>query len=157
MIGFQCPPILFITYVMGQWSTDTFLLLFQVDVSFTFVMTLTLGLVLVTKLVVIHFCPNKKKQKIMKITITGALANIGKPLSEILIKNGHHLTIISNDSQKAKEIEALGAKAAIGSVADVAFLTKAFQNADAIYTMVPPNWGVTDYRQYIAQIGENYL
>jgi len=93
----------------------------------------------------------------MKITITGALGNISKPLAEILIKNGHHLTIISNDSQKAKEIEALGAKAAIGSVADVAFLTKAFKNGDAIYTMVPPNWGVTDYRQYIAQIGENYL
>jgi uncharacterized protein YbjT (DUF2867 family) len=93
----------------------------------------------------------------MKITLTGSLGNIGKPLAEILIKNGHEVTIISNDSKKLSEIEALGAKAAIGSISDVAFLTDAFKGADAIYTMVPPNWGVSNYRQYIAETGKNYL
>ncbi|PWT79127.1 MAG: NAD-dependent dehydratase [Bacteroidetes bacterium] len=93
----------------------------------------------------------------MKITITGSLGKISKPLAEILIKNANDVTIISNDPKKAKEIESLGAKAAIGSVADIRFLTQAFQGADAAYTMVPPNWKVPDYRKYIAQIGENYL
>jgi uncharacterized protein YbjT (DUF2867 family) len=93
----------------------------------------------------------------MKITLTGSLGNISKPLAEILIKNGHEVTIISNDSKKVSDIEALGAKAAIGSVSDVAFLTDAFKGADAVYTMVPPNWGVSNYRQYIAETGKNYL
>jgi uncharacterized protein YbjT (DUF2867 family) len=93
----------------------------------------------------------------MKITLTGSLGNISKPLAEILIKNGHEVTIISSDSKKVGDIEALGAKAAIGSVSDARFLTDAFKGADAIYTMVPPNWGVSNYRQYIAETGKNYL
>src|SRR5260221_9839428 len=55
------------------------------------------------------------------------------------------------------QIEALGAKAAIGSVSHIAFLTDAFKGADAIYTMVLPNWGVSNYRKYIAETGKNYL
>jgi uncharacterized protein YbjT (DUF2867 family) len=93
----------------------------------------------------------------MKITLTGSLGNISKPLAEILIKKDHEITIISSDTKKIIDIEALGAKAAIGSVSDIAFLTDAFKGADAIYTMVPPNWGVSNYRQYIAETGKNYL
>ncbi len=93
----------------------------------------------------------------MKITLTGSLGNISKPLADILIKNGHEVTIISSDSKKLSAIEALGAKAAIGSISDVSFLTKSLKDADAIYTMVPPNWGVSNYRQYIAESGKNYL
>jgi uncharacterized protein YbjT (DUF2867 family) len=93
----------------------------------------------------------------MKITLTGSLGHISRPLAEILIKNGHEVTIISSKSKKLNEIKALGARPAIGSVSDVAFLTGAFQGADAIYTMVPPNWGVSHYRLYIAETGKNYL
>jgi uncharacterized protein YbjT (DUF2867 family) len=92
----------------------------------------------------------------MKFTLTGSLGNIGKPLAEILIKAGHDLTIISNAPDMQAKIEALGAKAAIGSVADTAFLTNSFTGADAVYTMVPYNFGATDYRQYVAGIGNNY-
>lgn len=92
----------------------------------------------------------------MKIILTGSLGNINKPLAEILINNGHEVTIISTDQKKVNDIEALGAKAAIGSVSDVAFLTRTFEGADAVYTMVPPNWGVTNYKKYIAQTGKNY-
>ncbi len=93
----------------------------------------------------------------MKITLTGSTGNISKPLAEMLIKNGHDVTIISSDSKKRSVIEALGAKAAIGSISDVSFLTNSFTGADAIYTMVPPNWGVSNYRQYIAESGKHYL
>lgn len=93
----------------------------------------------------------------MKITLTGSLGNISKPLAEILVKNGHEVIVISSDSKKINDITALGAKAAIGSVLDVAFLTDAFKGADAIYTMVPPNWETGNYRQYIAETGKHYL
>jgi uncharacterized protein YbjT (DUF2867 family) len=92
----------------------------------------------------------------MKITITGSLGNISKPLAETLIAQGHDITIISSDPEKTAPIEALGARAAIGTIADAGFLAAAFQGADAIYTMVPPNWSVSNYRQYIAGTGKIY-
>jgi uncharacterized protein YbjT (DUF2867 family) len=96
------------------------------------------------------------KQKIMKLVIAGSLGNISKPLAQILVEKGHDVTVISKDAEKVGQIEAVGANAAIGSVSDTAFLTSAFKGADAIYTMVPPNWSVGNYRQYIGETGIHY-
>ena len=92
----------------------------------------------------------------MKYVLTGSLGNISKPLAERLIAAGHNVTVISSKSDKTAQIEALGGKAAIGSVDDVPFLTTTFSGADAVYTMVPPNFGSGDWKKYIAGIGENY-
>ncbi|QNK61491.1 NAD(P)H-binding protein [Pedobacter sp. PAMC26386] len=92
----------------------------------------------------------------MKITLTGSLGNISKPLAQLLISSGHQVTIISSSADKTQAIEALGAAAAIGSIDDVNFLTKAFTNADAIYVMCPPNFGTDNYRTYLSAIGEKY-
>jgi len=92
----------------------------------------------------------------MKYVVTGSLGNISKPLAQKLIDAGHSVTIISSKTEKTSQIEALGAKAAIGSVEDTGFLTKTFTGADAVYTMVPPNFGAVDWKKYIAGIGENY-
>jgi uncharacterized protein YbjT (DUF2867 family) len=92
----------------------------------------------------------------MKFIVTGSLGNISKPLAEKLVAAGHSVTVVSSKADKTAQIEALGAKAAIGSVDDVAFLTKTFTGADAVYTMVPPNFGAGDWKKYIAGIGENY-
>lgn len=74
----------------------------------------------------------------MKITITGSLGHISKPLTQELVQKGHAVTVISSKPEKQKDIEALGAKAAIGSVEDVQFLASAFSGADAVYCMEPP-------------------
>lgn len=92
----------------------------------------------------------------MKITLTGSLGNISKPLTEILVKAGHQVTVISSNAARAEEIKGLGAIPAIGQVTDVQFLTKAFTGADAVYTMVPPNFGAAQWKNYIAGIGQNY-
>lgn len=92
----------------------------------------------------------------MKITVTGSLGNISKPLATTLIKAGHEVSIISSSEDKRAAIEALGATALIGSVSDAAFLTRAFAGADAVYTMVPPNFAAPDFRAYANQAGQNY-
>jgi uncharacterized protein YbjT (DUF2867 family) len=92
----------------------------------------------------------------MKYVVTGSLGNISKPLAEKLVAAGHDVMVVSSKAEKAEQIEALGAKAAIGSVEDVGFLTEAFMDADAVYTMVPPHFGASDWKKYIAGIGENY-
>lgn len=92
----------------------------------------------------------------MKYVVTGSLGNISKPLAEKLVAEGHDVTIVSSSPEKAAAIEKLGAKAAIGTVKDVAFLSKVFTGADAVYTMIPPFFGAPDWKKYIAGIGENY-
>lgn len=77
----------------------------------------------------------------MKITVTGSLGNIGKNLIPLLTGAGHEVTAISSNIERKKDIEALGAKAAIGSVSDSSFLTAAFSGADAVFAMTPPNLG----------------
>lgn len=92
----------------------------------------------------------------MNITLTGSLGNISKPLTEILVKAGHQVTVISSNADRTDEIKALGAAPAIGQVTDLPFLTQAFKGADAVYTMVPPNFGAAQWKNYIAGIGQNY-
>jgi len=78
------------------------------------------------------------KNSNMKLVITGSLGHISKPLAATLIQQGHAVTVISSKPEKQKEIEALGAKAAIGRLEDPAFLTATFTGADAVYCMQPP-------------------
>src|SRR5579871_2974475 len=96
----------------------------------------------------------------MKIVLTGSLGNIGKPLTKILVGHGHSVTVISSKADRQAEIEALGAGAAIGSVEDEDFVTRAFSGADAVYTMLPPspNFRKPDFDlpAYAKQVGSNY-
>ncbi len=80
--------------------------------------------------------------------ITGATGNTGKPIAEILLKNGKNVTIISRDADKVKELTEKGAKAAIGDLTDSDFLSETFKNATAVYAMVPPNFIVEDFSAY---------
>ncbi len=73
----------------------------------------------------------------MKIILTGSLGPISRPLAIKLVGKGHQVTVISSNKDKQKEIENLGAKAAIGSIDDVGFLTETFLGADVAYLMEP--------------------
>lgn len=92
----------------------------------------------------------------MKYVITGGAGHISKPLAEKLLAAGHTVTIIGRNAENLKELIAKGAKPAIGSVEDVKFLTETFKGADAVYTMVPPNFAPADWKTWIGQIGTNY-
>jgi len=92
----------------------------------------------------------------MKYVVLGSLGNVSKPLAEKLVAAGHSVTVVSSKPEKVDQIKALGAKPAIGLVEDVVFLTKTFKGADAVYTMVPPNFGASNWKQYIALIGKNF-
>jgi uncharacterized protein YbjT (DUF2867 family) len=95
----------------------------------------------------------------MKITVTGSLGNISKPLTAGLVRKGHQVTVISSNPGNREKIEAIGAAAAIGSLEDADFVAGAFAGADAVYTMVPPNNYFDpnlDLLAYYRGIGENY-
>ena len=92
----------------------------------------------------------------MKITTTGSLGNVAKPLVKKLVAAGHEVTVITSKADRQGEIVALGAKAAVGSISDATFLTEAFKDADAVYTMMPPSMGTSNLIQNIAGAGEAY-
>jgi len=96
----------------------------------------------------------------MKIVLTGSLGHITKPLARELIWNDHAVTVISSRAEMEKEIEALGASAAIGRLEDVDFLTTTFEGADAVYCMTPmPNlWDArVDLVAYYQVFGPKYF
>ena len=98
----------------------------------------------------------------MNIVLTGSLGRIGKPLAQELVQKGHTITVISSHSERQQDIEALGAKAAIGSMHDAAFLAAAFKGADIVYLMETLEAVGSffdqqlDFIATISQIGRNY-
>jgi uncharacterized protein YbjT (DUF2867 family) len=86
--------------------------------------------------IVTDFC-NIKKNKTMNIIVTGSLGNISKPLTALLVQQGHSVTVVSSNPGRQKDIEAMSARAAIGSLEDADFLAGTFQGADIIYLMEP--------------------
>jgi len=93
----------------------------------------------------------------MKYVLTGSTGHITKPLAQQLIAAGHNVSIISSKAERAAEIEALGAKALIGTVADSSFLAQSFVGADAVYLMIPPNFGVSDWFAHQQEVTHHFI
>lgn len=92
----------------------------------------------------------------MNYVITGGAGNISKPLASALLSAGHQVTVIGRSAANLEPLKAAGAKTAIGSIEDPAFLAQAFAGADAVYTMVPPNHNPTNWKNWIGSIGVHY-
>lgn len=92
-----------------------------------------------------------------KYVITGALGHISRPIVTGLVKEGHHVTVITSNAERVAEIESMGAQAAVGSVTDMAFLTETFKDADAAYLMIPPNFAVPHFLTYAREVADNYI
>lgn len=93
----------------------------------------------------------------MKITVTGSLGNISKPLTQLLVAQGHTVTVVSSDAAKAGAIATLGAVPAIGSLTDPDFLTAAFSGADAAYVMLPMSYTEADQSAYTKKLIGSYI
>jgi uncharacterized protein YbjT (DUF2867 family) len=92
----------------------------------------------------------------MKYVITGGAGHTSKPIVLALLDAGQEVKVIGRNADNLKELVDKGAQAAIGSVEDLDFLKKSFADADAAYTLVPPNLRVADWKGYITQVGINY-
>lgn len=93
----------------------------------------------------------------MKVTVTGSLGNVSRILIEKLVASGHTVKVISSRPDRVKEIERLGAIPSIGSLEDAEFVSQSFKDADAVYTMVPPDFSIPDYYAFSDRIHQNYV
>jgi uncharacterized protein YbjT (DUF2867 family) len=89
--------------------------------------------------------------------ITGASGNIGKILSKELLAHGMNVRVIGRSAEKLQELVALGAKSLTGDVNDRAFVTKAFQDADAVFCLLTANLHADNVRAEQKNIADNFL
>ena len=93
----------------------------------------------------------------MKIVVSGSLGHIGRPLTQLLVENDHHVTVISSRAERIVEIIELGAIPAYGTLEDADFLVETFEGADAVFCMEPPvdffdkNLDIISYYKGIAE------
>ena len=84
------------------------------------------------------------------------MGNVSRGLIEKLVAGAHEVKVISTNAEKATEIEKLQAIPLIGSLEDASFVSDSFGDAHAVYTMVPPNFAVSDYYGFADRVHENY-
>ena len=88
------------------------------------------------------------------ITIMGASGNTGKIIAESLLKNGEKVRVLGRSAERLKELERQGAEVMIGDATDAAHLSDAFRGAEAVYTLIPPHPGSTDFRAHQHRISQ---
>jgi uncharacterized protein YbjT (DUF2867 family) len=92
----------------------------------------------------------------MQFVVTGAAGHVSKPLTELLLARGHKVTVIGRKAENIAGLVRLGAKAAVGDLQDVPFLTTIFRDADGVYLMVPPSWHASDLKAISTAIAEGF-
>jgi uncharacterized protein YbjT (DUF2867 family) len=91
------------------------------------------------------------------IAITGATGNIGSKITLDLISKGEKVRCIARGADKLEGLAGKGADTAAVDLADTGALTSAFSGAEAAFVMIPPNYGVSDFRAYQNAVGESIV
>lgn len=75
--------------------------------------------------------------------IMGATGNTGSAVAETLLSWKQPVRIVVRSADKAASWKAKGAEIAVASLDDVSALAKAFEGANGLYLLVPPNYGAS--------------
>ena len=90
--------------------------------------------------------------------VLGATGHTGSVVAETLLARKQSVRIIVRSSEKGASWKAKGAEVAIASLDDAPALAKAFQGAQGLYLLVPPNYGASawlaEQRQRMDQAAE---
>jgi len=89
--------------------------------------------------------------------IMGATGNVGGGIAEKLLAEGKNIRAIGRSTEKLQPLIGKGAEVAAGDVTDAAFLKKAFDGAEAVFFMIPPNFQADNFRVYQNGIIDNAI
>jgi uncharacterized protein YbjT (DUF2867 family) len=99
----------------------------------------------------------QRKEDDLKFVITGAAGHVSKPLTELLVRNGRAVTVVGRSHENLKGLVDQGAKAAVGNMLDVLFLSRIFEGAAGVYLMLPPMWDADDQKQLSKTYAEGFV
>ncbi|GAB4379601.1 MAG: NAD(P)H-binding protein [Elainellaceae cyanobacterium] len=89
----------------------------------------------------------------MTIAITGATGNTGGRIAQRLIEAGADVTVLVRNPEKLHPVIRQNAIVHQGSLEDTQFVIEATQGTEALYWVVPYNFGALDFRAYQRQLG----
>ena len=87
-----------------------------------------------------------------RIVVLGATGTVGSKISEILLNEDHHVTLVTRNPEKLERFRNLGAEIIDGDMSDVDTLTNALKNADSAFVLLPDNVKAENTRAYQRQI-----
>jgi uncharacterized protein YbjT (DUF2867 family) len=77
--------------------------------------------------------------------VLGATGHTGGVVADTLLSRKHPVRIIVRSADKGAAWKAKGAEVAVASLDEVSSLTKAFEGANGVYLLVPPNYGASTW------------
>ena len=83
-----------------------------------------------------------------KIVVLGATGTVGRKVSELLLRDGHHVTMVARRTKPLDTLRDADASIVAGDVTDVALLTELFADADSAFLILPDNVKAEDFRAY---------
>ena len=87
-----------------------------------------------------------------KIVILGATGTVGSKISEILLNEGHQVTLVARHTEKLEKYRNQGAEVIAGDITDLETLTNAFKNADSAFVLLPDNVKAENTRAYQREV-----
>jgi uncharacterized protein YbjT (DUF2867 family) len=87
------------------------------------------------------------------IAVIGATGNTGKIITEILLSGGRKVKAVGRSEEKLAGFASQGAVISAGQLDNAGFLTSAFENAEAVYALIPPHFTADNFRAYQNKTG----
>jgi uncharacterized protein YbjT (DUF2867 family) len=87
--------------------------------------------------------------------ITGVTGNVGGAVARALLAAGQSVRAVVRNVDKGQAWRNLGCEVALATIEDEASLTAAFQRADAVFVLVPPNFDPSPEFSEAQEIGKD--
>jgi uncharacterized protein YbjT (DUF2867 family) len=88
-------------------------------------------------------------------TIVGATGNTGRVVAERLLDEGHEVRAIGRSEERLRPLAERGAEPVVGAIEDPEFAVRAFDEATAAYSMIPPNYAAPEVRAWQSQVSRS--
>lgn len=90
------------------------------------------------------------------IVITGATGRTGGAAARALLDKGEKLRLVGRDAKKLQPLLQNGAESVVGNVTDAGFLARAFEDATAVYLVVPEDTSQPDLRAHQERVTDSF-
>jgi len=92
-----------------------------------------------------------------RIVVLGATGTVGSKIAEILLDEGHHVTMIARSTEKLEKFRTKDVQIIKGDINDADVLTDAFKNADSAFLILPDNVKAENTRAYQRKVTGNFI
>ncbi len=80
--------------------------------------------------------------------VLGASGNTGHIVAKTLLSRGKKVRVVGRNATHLQPLAAQGAEIFVADITDASALTKAFQQAESAYVLIPPDLTSTDFRAF---------